>query len=139
MSLRAAALEALQNRKDEEAATARVIAENIAKAGVKRVGKSPLGKWFPQVEWEFVADLADGATVVREKGYDLLLGALLTKDGSVGEGSDEWEVAVYQRSDGVLGRGFRKIRVLKAAADLGAYIDETEPKLADEPQNQGDS
>lgn len=127
--LREDAKEALRNKRAEEAATAAAIAESTAVAGVKRACNSPLGRWFPQVEWEFVANLTDGTTVVREKGgIDVLLGV---------KGPDEWEVAVYAREVSPFvgmtgGQSYRRIEQLKTSAALGEYLERTTPQHAPE-------
>lgn len=137
------AKEALKTRRAEEALERAAVAESVARAGVKQALNSPLGQWFGMVGWEFVANLSDGTTLVREKdGLDTILGVKMTTPD---QGPDEWEVAVWQPGALALalsrlgGSNFQKVRVLKSAADLGAYLEDTEPKTADEPQNQGDS
>lgn len=136
--LRAAAEEALQNRRAEQEAERAALAESIAIAGVKRAAKSPLGRWFPTIQWEFVANLTDGTTVVRERDGDpypdLLLGVKVTKDGALDQGPDEWMVGVYRQAPGVFhpNNAFERIEKLDSAADLGEYLERTTPKPADE-------
>lgn len=135
--------EALKTKRAEEALERAAVAESVARAGVKRALNSPLGQWFGMVGWEFVANLSDGTTLVREKdGLDTILGVKMTTPD---QGPDEWEVAVWR--PGALaalavvfgGSNFQRVRVLKSAADLGAYLEDTEPQSADEPQHQEDS
>lgn len=131
-ALAEAAREALANKRAEQAAAAAAIAESEARAGVKRTQASPLGQWFPNVQWEFVANCTGSLTIVREKdGLDLLFGFRVTKDGSVDQGPDEYEVAIYRDlGKNLLGQQFTVKKVLKAASDLGAYLEETTPQPA---------
>lgn len=131
--LRDVASEAVKKRRSDEAAARAAATVATATAAVKRAASSPLGIWFPQVTWEFVATLADGTTLVREKdGLDTLLGVKVTKDGAPNQGPDEWEVAVYQMEPGFIlaPNGYRRVEVLKDAADLGDFLERTTPKLA---------
>lgn len=133
--LATAAKEALRNKQAEEEAARLAIAESTARAGVKRARRSDLGRWFPEVEWEFVANLSDGTTVVREKGgLDTLLGIKVTGDGTE-QGPDEWEVAVYEEASRLFvgdNPSFRRIEKLATAAALGEYLERNQPQPAND-------
>lgn len=141
--LRTAALAAMESRQKAEEAKRSEQKVAAALAAVARVKRSPLGEWLPDVVWEFVADLTDGATLVRENdGAPVLLGVRITKDGSRDQGPDEWEVGIYRPSfvSGFFGspKTYEKHQVVKELADIGEYIDRTEPKLAPPEPCPGD-
>ena len=132
-TLRDVALEALaakeQARADEEAAMARARSD----AALARVAKSQLKKFFPGVKWEFVGDMSDGTTLVREKdGLDTVIGVTPVyslADGETPEGKDPtgWKLGVYKQLFGLPGQ-WTSEWPLNEAADLGAYLESTEPK-----------
>lgn len=129
-SLRATALAALSERADARAAEEAARQEAVVAAAFGRVRRSPLGEWFPEVEWEFVANCTDGTTIVREAdGARVMLGVHNTN-----EEPDAWEVAIYRTSlASLLGpTQYQEVEVVTEAADIGAYIQRTDPR------NQGD-
>lgn len=139
-ALRKAVIETLANKRAEQAAARRAIAASTAQAGVKRAEKSPLGGWYgPNVEWEFVANLTDGTTVVREKdGLDVLLGVKVTKDGAETQDPDEWEVAVWSQESGLAAvfGGWAKVEVLKSPWALGEYLERIESRPEPAPSRE---
>lgn len=129
-SLRATALAALSERAEARAAEEAARRQAISSAALDRVCRSPLGEWFPGVEWEFVANLPGGTTIVREAdGARVMLGVHNTN-----EEPDAWEVAIYRTSlASLLGpTQYQEVEVVTEAADIGAYIQRTDPR------NQGD-
>jgi len=133
--LRQAALDAKVGRDEARAAQEAEKASRRANEGVARAKQSPLGQWFPDVEWEYLGDVSNGATLVRERGgLDLVLGARVTRDGSRDQGPDTWEVGIYQPTmPGIVEGHWARVEVLKEAADLGVYIDKHEPKAEPTP------
>ena len=128
--LRAAALSALEGRAEARAAEEAKAKIKEAEDAIARVRRSPLGKWFPDVEWEFVGNCTNGVTLVREKdGLPTVIGVTsLLRDSK-----DAWEVAIYRASpfSGIFTvKQWDKSQVLKEPADLGAYIARTEPRPA---------
>lgn len=129
-SLRDEALAALAGRKQAQADEEAAMEQARQDAALTRVAKSQLKGWFPGVKWTFVGDLSDGTTMVREEGgLDTVLGITPVYNDDKhpeGAGPDSWSVAVYTKAVGVWTKGWQ----LNEPADLGAYLEATEPKPA---------
>lgn len=128
MSLRDAALAALNSRREAREQEEAERNRQTEIAAIDRIKKSPLGEWFPDVVWQCVGNLTNGVTLVRELGsVAVFLGARISEDSS-----DEWEIAIYRPSllGGILGPAqYEKVEVVNEAADIGAYIERTEPRV----------
>lgn len=109
-------------------------AERVARQGLERVAKSPLVGWFPEVQWEYVADIPSGAVLVREKdGADVVLGVKVSATDD--QGPESWKVGVYSADVESPGPAeWKRVRLLAEAADLGDYLEAEAEQPTPEPE-----
>lgn len=117
--LAALANDALQQKRLADAAALVRQKEAVAQVALKFISKSPLGRWFPGVEWEYIGTSSSSTTYVREKGEKLILGVKGVSGDS--QGPEVYEVGVYEED---VDLKFYRVRRLASAADLGAYLEE---------------
>lgn len=105
-----------------------------AQAAIERVGRSPLGEWFPDVRWAYRGTLSDKTILVVEVNTEApLLGAKATDKGD--QGPDVWEIGMYRRLNStMLGSSYERVLKLKEAADLGEHLIANQVQPAEFPE-----
>lgn len=141
-TLRDAALAAhAENAERERAERAATAAAKAEKAIRWAIGETPLGKWFPDVVWEFVDELTDGIRLFREKGESgPILGLGVLRDGALDQGPDTLSViGIYEVAflTGLISPvRYTRVHIVRSAADVGAYLLARTPAAAPEPAGE---
>lgn len=140
--LREIALAAADAEREERAREAAELARLDAEKAVEIAKKSPLGEWFPDVEWEFLFEAENPSMkVVREKGETAPVFGVHVIAG--GQGPDNYAIYLLQRPPFDLGAlftgrdpGYQAVSQPTCAGDVGRWIEENTPKTSPLPSDE---